>query len=55
MYGSMHSKICMFNSHCWSTISAGRQKIDISSPVDFEHTVHVGFDPSTGKFTVSPT
>lgn len=30
------------------------RKIDISSPVDFEHTVHVGFDPSTGKFTGMP-
>ena len=35
-----------------SSLAEGR-KIDISSPVDFEHTVHVGFDPSTGKFTVS--
>jgi tRNA A-37 threonylcarbamoyl transferase component Bud32 len=30
------------------------KKIDISSPVDFEHTVHVGFDPATGKFTGMP-
>ena len=27
---------------------------EISSPVDFEHTVHVGFDSITGEFTVSP-
>lgn len=25
----------------------------ISSPLNFEHTVHVGFDPQTGEFTVS--
>ena len=25
----------------------------ISSPLNFEHTVHVGFDPHTGEFTVS--
>lgn len=27
---------------------------EISSPVDFEHTVHVGFDPNTGEFTGMP-
>lgn len=26
---------------------------EISTPVDFEHTVHVGFDLDTGEFTVS--
>ena len=30
-----------------------RDRPEISSPVDFEHTVHVGFDPITGEFTVS--
>lgn len=25
----------------------------ISFPSNFEHTVHVGFDPHTGEFTVS--
>ena len=25
----------------------------ISHPSNFEHTVHVGFDPHTGEFTVS--
>jgi hypothetical protein len=25
----------------------------ISPPLNFEHTVHVGFDPLTGEFTVS--
>ena len=28
-------------------------KPDISNPVDFEHMIHVGFDPVTGEFTVS--
>ena len=25
----------------------------ISPPSNFEHTIHVGFDPHTGEFTVS--
>ena len=29
------------------------EKPIISSPSNFEHTVHVGFDPLTGEFTVS--
>lgn len=28
-------------------------KPNISYPTNFEHTVHVGFDPITGEFTVS--
>lgn len=27
-------------------------KPNISLPTNFEHTVHVGFDPVTGEFTV---
>lgn len=29
------------------------EKPIISNPSNFEHTVHVGFDPHTGEFTVS--
>ena len=25
---------------------------DTSNPVDFDHMIHVGFDPVTGEFTV---
>ena len=46
------STLSLFVSFLTLALVEGR-KIDISSPVDFEHTVHVGFDPSTGKFTVS--
>lgn len=42
------------------TLPAGGKKKDrdkdrpeISSPSDFEHTIHVGFDAVTGEFTVS--
>ncbi|XP_064393748.1 serine/threonine-protein kinase PAK 1-like [Halichondria panicea] len=31
-----------------------KDRPEISSPVDFEHTVHVGFDPHTGEFTGMP-
>ena len=30
-----------------------QEKPVISEPSNFEHTVHVGFDPMTGEFTVS--
>jgi hypothetical protein len=30
-----------------------KDRPEISSPVDFEHTVHVGFNQNTGEFTVS--
>ena len=29
------------------------EKPIISKPSNFEHTVHVGYDPATGEFTVS--
>jgi len=29
-----------------------KERPDISYPVDFEHTIHVGFDAVTGEFTV---
>ena len=32
-----------------------KDRPEISSPVDFEHTVHVGFNQNTGEFTVSPS
>lgn len=44
----------------WPYLHAGSKKKDrdkdrpeISSPSDFEHTIHVGFDAVTGEFTVS--
>ena len=37
---------------CTSSFSA-KKKPEISLPTQFEHTVHVGFDPVTGEFTVS--
>lgn len=30
-----------------------KERPEISSPSDFEHTIHVGFDSVTGEFTVS--
>ena len=32
---------------------SAKKKPEISLPTQFEHTVHVGFDPITGEFTVS--
>ena len=34
-------------------LSTVKDRPEISSPVDFEHTVHVGFNQNTGEFTVS--
>lgn len=31
-----------------------KERPEISLPSDFEHTLHVGFDPGTGKFTGMP-
>ncbi|XP_071990052.1 serine/threonine-protein kinase PAK 1 isoform X1 [Engystomops pustulosus] len=33
---------------------SSKKKPEISLPSDFEHTLHVGFDPVTGKFTGMP-
>lgn len=36
------------------TRGAGSEdKLEISYPTNFEHTMHVGFDAHTGEFTVS--
>ena len=35
------------------TVKLTNDKPVISPPSNFEHTVHVGFDPHTGEFTVS--
>ncbi|OXA46391.1 serine/threonine-protein kinase PAK 1 isoform X2 [Folsomia candida] len=35
-------------------IESGMEKLNISYPTNFEHTVHVGFDPITGEFTGMP-
>lgn len=34
-------------------IKVDSDKLNISYPTNFEHTVHVGFDALTGEFTVS--
>lgn len=31
---------------------SAKKKPEISLPTQFEHTLHVGFDPVTGDFTV---
>lgn len=37
----------------WRCLVDYKKKPEISYPTQFEHTVHVGFDPVTGEFTVS--
>jgi hypothetical protein len=34
------------------SLKSSLEKISISYPTNFEHTVHVGFDQQTGEFTV---
>merc|ERR1712072_263125 len=34
--------------------SAAKKKPEISLPTQFEHTMHIGFDPNTGEFTGMP-
>ena len=38
---------------CWFVSVDNKKKPEISYPTQFEHTIHVGFDPVTGEFTVS--
>ena len=38
--------------HLFISLSLDSKKLEISSPTGFEHTVHVGFDPVSGEFTV---
>ncbi len=37
-----------------AAVAGGPAGISISAPQNFAHTVHVGFDPGTGEFTVHP-
>lgn len=37
----------------YKTSVISENKPNISYPTNFEHTVHVGFDPVSGEFTVS--
>lgn len=39
--------------HMHTFFHTEQKRPEISTPVDFEHTVHVGFDLDTGEFTVS--
>lgn len=56
-----HTCVVVKERHCDpGPLPAGGRKKDrdkdrpeISSPSDFEHTIHVGFDAVTGEFTVS--
>ena len=36
----------------WIDFLAPERKLEISSPFEFKHTVHVGFVAETGEFTV---
>jgi hypothetical protein len=36
----------------WSQENTNSRRLEISSPFEFKHTVHVGFVPETGEFTV---
>eukprot|EP00731_Ephydatia_muelleri_P030245 Em0021g768a len=38
----------------WKPKNPEQKRPEISTPVDFEHTVHVGFDLDTGEFTGMP-
>jgi hypothetical protein len=42
---------CLLPFSVYKTIKKDDKPI-ISAPSNFEHTVHVGFDPTTGEFTV---
>ena len=46
-------KVMHFNIISASKLYKPSDKLIISPPSNFEHTVHVGFDPITGEFTVS--
>lgn len=63
MYMFMYHRIggcllCIYKVLICLCVVAGKvykmsDKLVISPPSNFEHTVHVGFDPHTGEFTVS--
>lgn len=53
--GDMNVVIVWFSCLSFSLLSSPatvKVRPNISSPRNFEHTVHVGFNPDTGEFTV---
>eukprot|EP00052_Salpingoeca_macrocollata_P003851 m.38083 g.38083 ORF g.38083 m.38083 type:complete len:477 (-) comp13716_c0_seq2:48-1478(-) len=47
-------KFRLFGSKSDKPLSNPGVKVEISSPLDFVHEVHVGFDPDTGEFSGLP-
>ena len=50
--GSKSKAVKISKSKADKNIESAMDKLNISYPTNFEHTVHVGFDPITGEFTV---
>lgn len=46
-------KVQYYSSSAFLFCIDNKKKPEISYPTKFEHTIHVGFDPVTGEFTVS--
>ena len=48
-------KVHFYSSSAFLFCIDNKKKPEISYPTQFEHTIHVGFDPVTGEFTVRYT